>query len=117
MDNKNIKDKALFIIGLMAIFLSLTTFKDSLSLILVPAGTQTFTLWNLIVFLISTLMVSVYLFALSYIQPSFGKYQNNLIIKWVFNIIIFIANFCYSVALILPIVAIGVSIFASSPLA
>jgi len=82
----------------------------------VPVGNETYTMWGLTVFLISTLMASVYLFALSYIRHSFGKYQQQFIIKWIFKIIIFFANFFYSVALIFPLLAILGSLVNSSPL-
>lgn len=116
MNNSDIKDKAIFIIGFLAIFLSLSTFKDPLSRIIVPLPTIAPTIWNLVEILVGMLIVSVYLYALSYTQSSFGKYQNNVIVRILYKVILLLANFFYSFGLFLPLFLILTSLFDSSPL-
>ncbi len=116
MNNQDIKDKAIFIVGFLAVFLTLNTFKETLSRIIVPLGDNAITLWGIIVFIVIILILSSYLFALSYTRSSFGKYQDKFIIRWIYKIIIFLANLLYSIVLILPLFAIITSIWSTSPL-
>ncbi|MFA6252158.1 MAG: HEPN domain-containing protein [Candidatus Paceibacterota bacterium] len=106
MDNKNIdninwKDKSIFILGFLAIFVALAPFKDDLSNIKVLSNPD-LTLWNLLLVFIVILVVSIYLYALNYIKYILGKYQNSII----FKIITALAEFCYLLALLLPIIIV-----------
>ena len=116
MDNPQIKDKAIFIAALLAAFFPLIAFKDYLSNIkVVILDGHLYTIWSLILFSIIFLMISIYLYALSYIQHNLGKFKNNFIFKPIFNIIIFTANFTYSLALISPILIIITALLQATP--
>ncbi len=116
MNKADVKDKGIFIIGFLAVFLSLVTFRTELSHIVVVDGPTVLTLWKVLEFLLGMLILSVYLYALTYTQSSFGKYRKHFVIERIYKIILFSANFCYSVGIILPLLIVLLSIFLSSPL-
>lgn len=116
MEDSVIKDKAIFIVGLLAVFLALNTFKENLTHILVPLPDRMYSIWDIVLLLIVFLILSGYLYALSYIRHSFGKYQNNKMIRGMFRIIIFLANLCYSAALLIPLFVVLGSIILTSPI-
>lgn len=116
MNNSDIKDKAVFILGFLAVFLTLSTFKNQLIEISIPVKDHTYTVWDMVVLLLIFMMISGYLYALSYIRYSFGRYQEWRIIQWSFKTVIFFANLFYSVALLLPLTAILISTINGSAL-
>lgn len=99
MNNKDIKDKAVFVVGLLAAFLAFSAFKDELSKVYILILGRDYSLLTIMILFIVLLALSVYLYALDYLKYSLGKYQNFII----FKCLIPLANFFYFFALILPI--------------
>ncbi len=110
MNTQEIKDKAIFVASLVVIFFGLTPFRESFSKIIAYTNeTYTLTIWQLVLVLIVCLMISIYLYALTYI---FGKHTNNIFYRWIIRI----ANFFYAFALIYPIFIIIGSLIIISPI-
>ncbi len=112
MNDKDVKDKAVFIVGFLAIFLTVASFKEELSRIYLAIGEHSYSVFHIFIFFISLLIISVYLFALDYLRYSFGRYQNFFIFRW----IIPLANFFYSAAILFPILVLIFWIFGSEPI-
>ncbi len=111
MNDKQIQDKAFFVVGLLAAFLAFSTFKDDLSKIGLIIGNRIYPLFGIMIFFIILLTISVYLYALDYLRFNFGKYQNFFLFRW----IIPLANFFYSFAMLFPILVIFFWIIGSEP--
>ena len=99
MNDQQIKDKAIFVVGLLAAFLAFSTFKEDLIKINFYISGKPFNLLGGILIFILLLTFSVYLYALDYVRYSFGKYQNFML----FRLIIPLANFFYSAAVLFPV--------------
>lgn len=102
MNNKQINEKALFVVGLLATFLAFSSYKETLIFIKLDIGGHGVSLWSLMTSFVIFLALTVYFYALDYLRYSFGKYQN----FFLFRGIIPIANFFYSVAILSPILVI-----------
>jgi len=111
MNSKEIKDKAFFVVALLAAFLAFSSFKDSLSSIYLSIANHNYNLLHIVIFFVGLLTISVYFYALDYIKYSFGKYQNFLL----FRMINPIANFFYAIAILFPVFILFVWIVGSSP--
>jgi HEPN domain-containing protein len=112
MNDKDIKDKAIFIVGFLAVFLALSSFKDELKAIHLLIGEGSYSLFHIILFFVTLLTISTYLYALDYLKYSFSRYQNSFIFKW----IIPTANFFYFIAILYPILVLLFWIIGSGPL-
>ena len=66
MNERDNKDKAIVIVGFLAIFLAFSSFKSEFSQIYLSIGESKYSIFNLLVFFIILLTISVYLFALDY---------------------------------------------------
>lgn len=113
MNNKDIKDKAVFVLGFLAIFIALSPFKQELSKININiGGSEDFNLLGALVVFTALLIISVYLYALDYTKYNFPKYQNSIIFRW----IIPLANLFYSLAIWFPLMIILMMIINIGPI-
>lgn len=99
MNNKQISDKAIFVVGLLAAFMAFSVFKDGLSKIFLNIGGNPVNLWGMMKVFLVLLTLSVYLYSLDLLRYSFGRFQNFIL----FRIPIIAANFFYFSAIIFPI--------------
>lgn len=99
MEKDDAKDKALFAVGLMAAFLTFSSYKEELSKIHLKIGQTAPTLSSLFLVFIIALSLSAYFYALSYLKYSYPRFQN----LFVFKIFTFLANFLYSFGLSFPL--------------
>ena len=98
---KNIVNKSLFSVGLIAIFLSLYQFKEELgSIIIQGENKSSISLLSVIIMFSICLIISVYFYALSYIKYSFGEKVQEF---FIFKIIVFLGDLFYSTAMFYPI--------------
>ncbi|HEU0081039.1 MAG TPA: HEPN domain-containing protein [Candidatus Paceibacterota bacterium] len=109
MNDKDIKEKAIFVVGLLAAFLAFSAFKEELSKISLIIFGSNFSLLGIMIFFAILLSISVYLYALDYLRYSLGKYQNFFILRW----IIPLGNFFFSLAILSPILVLVAWIFGS----
>lgn len=112
MTDRDIKEKAVFVVGLLAAFLAFSFFKDDLSQKYLLIANQPYSLWHSTVFFVILLAISVYLYALNYIRYSFGRFQNFFVFRW----IIPTANFFYSLAILYPIIVLIAWVLGSEPI-
>jgi len=99
MENDQIKDKAIFVVGLMAAFLAFSSYKEELSQIHLQIGQRTPTLSSLFLFFIGILSLSVYFFAIHYLKFNYPRFQNS----FVFKTAGFLANMFYSLGILFPL--------------
>jgi len=103
MNNKDIKDKAVFVLGFLAVFIALSPFKQELSKININIGaSEKLNLLGAVIIFTVLLIVSVYLYALDYTKYNFPKHQNSIIFRW----IIPLANLFYSLAIWFPLMIV-----------
>jgi hypothetical protein len=111
MNEKLVKDKAIYVVGLLSAFLAFSTFKEELYNIKILLNNHSYSLLYFIVFFVILLSISVYLYALDYVKYSFGKYQNFIL----FRAIIPLANFFYSIAILFPLLVLLSVLISLSP--
>ena len=111
MNNSNIKDKAVFGVGFLAALLAFSSLKEELLKIHITISGHQYSLFNIMIFFIILLSVSIYLYALDYLRYNFGKYQNHII----FRSIVPLANFFYSIAILFPVLVFLAWIIGSGP--
>lgn len=102
MQNDQAKDKAIFVVGLMAAFFAFTSYKQELSQIRLQIGEETPTLSSLFLAFIIILSLSAYFYALDYLKYSHPRFQN----FFIFKITTFIANFLYSFGVLFPLLVL-----------
>lgn len=85
--------------ALLGSFLTLSTFKEELSVIKIYFSDNTISLLSILLIFGSVLILSAYFYALDYVRYNFGKYQN----LFLFRLIIPTADFFYSISILFPI--------------
>jgi uncharacterized protein (UPF0332 family) len=108
MNENQIKDKAIFVVGLLAAVLALGPFKDDLTKItFTDAQGHTASLLGFIILFTLLLIVAVYLYAFDFIKYSYGpRIQNSVF----FKVVRWLANFFYSAAILFPLLVLLVII-------
>lgn len=97
-----LKDKAVFVVGLMAAFLAFSSYKEELSSIYIQIGQSAPSLSSLFLTFVIFLALSVYFYALDYLRYSFPRFQNSL----TFKLTNFLANAFYSLAIFFPLLVL-----------
>lgn len=112
MQNDQAKDKAIFVVGLMAAFFAFSAYKEELSQIRLQIGQVTPTLSSLFLAFIIILSLSAYFYALDYLKYSYPRFQNS----FVFKITTFLGNFLYSFGVLFPLLVFFFWIAPAIPL-
>ncbi|MFA6096854.1 MAG: HEPN domain-containing protein [Candidatus Paceibacterota bacterium] len=109
MSENQIKDKSIFVVGILATFLAFSTLKEELQRIIVlSTPTRNVSFFDILVIFVSLLTISVYMYALDFVKYNYGpRIQNHLF----FKAIIWLANFFYSFAIFFPIFIVIIIIF------
>lgn len=98
-----IKEKGIFVVGLMAAFLAFSAYKEELSSIRIQMGAHMApTLSSLFLVFVIFLALSVYFYALDYLKYSYPRFQNSFI----FKVTAFLGNFFYSLGIIFPLLVL-----------
>lgn len=104
MNTNQIKDKAVFVLGLLGVFLAFSPFKEDLSQINLFIINKKYSLSSLMIAFLLPLTLSVYLYALDYLKYSLGRHQN----FFIFKIFVPLANFFYFIAILFPLLVVSI---------